>query len=131
MIRECLNNAEVNTEVEHNTIGMDLSNMDMDLELSLDMDLDSFGVSESMDSACDIGGIAGTSSGVIRSCVNKGNVGYEKMGYNLGGIVGSSNGYIADCVNYAEINGSNGVGGIAGPSLVQLRRMHCCSVPAA
>lgn len=121
VIRECLNNAEVNTEVEHNTIGMDLSNMDMDLELSLDMDLDSFGVSESMDSACDIGGIAGTSSGVIRSCVNKGNVGYEKMGYNLGGIVGSSNGYIADCVNYAEINGSNGVGGIAGqmkPNLV-------------
>lgn len=121
VVRECINHAEVNTSVEHNTIGMDLSNMDMDLELSLDMDMDSFGYSESMNSACDIGGIAGTSSGVIRSCVNKGNVGYEKMGYNLGGIVGSSNGYLDDCVNYAEINGSNGVGGIAGqmkPSLV-------------
>ena len=121
VIRECINHAEVNTAVEHNTIGMDLSNLDIDVELSLDMDMDSFGFSESMDSACDIGGIAGTSIGVIRSCVNKGNVGYEKMGYNLGGIVGSSNGYLADCVNYAEINGSNGVGGIAGqmkPSLV-------------
>ena len=121
VIRECINHAEVNTAVEHNTIGMDLSNLDMDVELSLDMDMDSFGYSESMDSACDIGGVAGTSSGVIRSCVNKGNVGYEKMGYNLGGIVGSSNGYLADCVNYAEIKGSNGVGGIAGqvkPSLV-------------
>lgn len=121
VIRECINHAEVNTAVEHNTIGMDLSNLDMDVELSLDMDMDSFGFSESMDSACDIGGIAGTNSGVIRSCVNKGNVGYEKMGYNLGGIVGSSNGYLVDSVNYAEINGSNGVGGIAGqmkPSLV-------------
>lgn len=121
VVRECINNAEVNTSVEHNTIGMDLSNMDMDMDFSLDMDMDSFGFSESMDSASDIGGIAGTSTGAIRSCVNKGNVGYEKMGYNIGGIVGSSNGYIAECVNYAEINGSNGVGGIAGqmkPSLV-------------
>lgn len=121
VIRECINHAEVNTAVEHNTISMDLSNLDMDVELSLDVDMDSFGFSESMDSACDIGGIAGTSSGVIRSCVNKGNVGYEKMGYNLGGIVGSSNGYLVDCVNYAKINGSNGVGGIVGqmkPSLV-------------
>lgn len=121
VVRECINQAEVNTAVEHNTISMDLSNMDMDVELSLDMDMDSFGFSESLDSAADIGGIAGTNSGVIRACVNKGNVGYEKMGYNIGGIVGSSNGYLADCVNYAEINGSNGVGGIAGqmkPSFV-------------
>ncbi len=121
VIRECINHAEVNTAVEHNTIGMDISNMDMDLELSLDMDMDSFGFSESMDSACDIGGIAGTNTGVIRSCVNKGNVGYEKMSTNVGGVVGSSNGYIVDCVNYAEINGADGVGGIAGqltPSFV-------------
>ena len=121
VIRECINNAEVNTAVEHNTIGMDISNMDMDLELSLDTDMDSFGFSESMGSASDIGGIAGVSSGTIRACVNKGNVGYEKMGYNIGGIVGSSNGYLAECINYAEINASNGVGGIAGqmkPSLV-------------
>ncbi len=121
VIRDCINNAEVNTSVEHNTIGMDISNLDVDVELSLDMDMDSFGFSESMDSACDIGGVAGTNSGTIRECVNKGNIGYEKMGYNIGGIVGSSNGYLVDCVNYGEINGSNGVGGIVGqmkPSLV-------------
>ena len=121
VIRDCINNAEVNTSVEHNTIGMDISNMDMDLEFSLDMDMDSFGFSESMDSASDIGGIVGYNTGAIRACVNKGNVGYEKMGYNIGGIAGSSNGYLTDCVNYAEINGANGVGGIVGqmkPSLV-------------
>ena len=114
VVRECVNNAEVNTAVEHNTIGMDISNLDMDIELNLGMDMDSFGFSESMDSASDIGGIAGSNTGVIRSCVNKGNVGYEKMGYNIGGIVGTTNGYLVDCVNYAEINGANGVGGIAG-----------------
>ena len=114
VIRECINNAEVNTAVEHNSIGMDISNMDMDLEFSLNMDMGSFGFSESMDSASDIGGIAGTNSGTIRACVNKGNVGYEKMGYNIGGIVGSSNGYLTECENYAEIKGLNGVGGIAG-----------------
>ena len=114
VIRECLNLAEVNTAVEHNTIGLDIENINMDIEISLDMDMSSFGFSESMDSACDIGGIAGTSSGVIRACVNKGAVGYEKMSTNVGGIVGSSNGYLVDCVNYAEINGSKGVGGIAG-----------------
>ena len=119
VIRECINYAEVNTAVEHNIIGIDLGNMDMDIDLNQGMD--SFGFSESMDSACDIGGIAGTSTGTIRACMNKAKIGYEKMGYNIGGIVGSSNGYLVDCKNYAEINGSNGVGGIAGqmkPSLV-------------
>lgn len=114
VIRECLNQAEVNTAVEHNTIGLDIENIDMDIELSLDMDMSSFGFSENMDSACDIGGIAGTNSGAIRGCINKGAVGYEKMSTNVGGIVGSSNGYLADCVNYATINGAKGVGGIAG-----------------
>ena len=114
VIRECLNQAEVNTAVEHNTVGLDIENLDMDIEFSLDMDMSSFGFSESMDSACDIGGIAGTNSGVIRACVNKGAVGYEKMSTNVGGIVGSSNGYLVDCENYATINGAKGVGGIAG-----------------
>jgi len=114
VIRNCINYAEINTDVEHNTIGLDLDSLSMDIELSLDMDTSSFGFSESMDSACDIGGVAGTSSGVIRSCINFGNVGYEKMGYNIGGIVGSQNGYVADCMNFAVINGANGVGGIIG-----------------
>lgn len=103
VIRECTNMAEVNTDVEHNSIGLDMN-----------LDMNSLTSSESLDSATNIGGIAGTSSGVIRECYNKENVGYKKMGYNVGGIVGSQNGYVVDCINYAKVEGSNGVGGIVG-----------------
>lgn len=103
VIRQCTNMAKVNTEVEHNSIGMDLN-----------MSISSLTSSESMDTATNIGGIAGTSTGVIRECVNKENVGYKKMGYNVGGIVGSQNGYVVDCINYAKVEGSDGVGGIVG-----------------
>lgn len=102
VVRQCTNEAKVNTEVEHNSLAM-----------SLDM-VDSFGNKESIDSATNIGGIAGTSNGVIRECYNKENVGYKKMGYNVGGIAGSHNGYLVDCMNYAKIEGSDGVGGIVG-----------------
>ncbi len=102
VVRQCTNEARVNTEVEHNSIAM-----------SLDM---ASGLSnkESIDSATNIGGITGTNSGVIRECYNKENVGYKKMGYNVGGIAGSQNGYVVDCINYAKIEGSEGVGGIVG-----------------
>ena len=76
---------------------------------------------ESIDYATELGGIAGKSSGVIRECYNRANIGYKKMGYNIGGIVGTQNGYIVDCANYGSIEGSNGIGGIAGqfmPSIV-------------
>lgn len=115
VIRRCLNNAEVNTKVDQNSIPLDLSEgLSLEMELSLDMDMSSFETNQSTDYATDIGGIAGTSSGVIRECVNNENVGYKKMGYNIGGIVGSQNGYVADCINYAQINGLDGVGGIVG-----------------
>ena len=115
VIRHCLNNAEINTTVDQNSIPMDLSEaMALEMELSLDMDMSSFETNQTSDYASDIGGIAGTNSGVIRECVNDENVGYKKMGYNIGGIVGSQCGYVADCINYAEINGLDGVGGIVG-----------------
>lgn len=107
VIRQCTNAAEVNTEVQQNSIGMDM-NIDINSYLS------SFTSKESTEYATNIGGITGTSTGVIRECVNEGNVGYQKMGYNVGGIAGSQNGYIVDCVNYAKIEGSDGVGGIVG-----------------
>ncbi len=103
VIRQCVNQAEVNTKVEQNSLGM-----------GLDASLDSLTDKESVDTATNIGGIAGTSTGVIRECENKANVGYHKMGHNIGGIVGSQNGYVVDCVNYAKIEGSDGVGGIVG-----------------
>ena len=105
VIRDCTNFAKINSTSAQNSIG-----------LSLDggMDIGALTSKESLDSATNIGGIAGTSSGVIRRCTNQEKVGYTKMGYNIGGIVGSQNGYLVDCINYADVDGSNGVGGIVG-----------------
>ena len=104
VIRGCVNEAEVNTQVDHNSISAVMS------ELSLE----NVQAKESTRDATNIGGIAGTSSGVIRDCENRANIGYEKMGYNVGGIAGSQIGYITECENYGIINGSDGVGGITG-----------------
>ena len=104
VIRFCVNRGEVNTHVDHNSVSAVMS------ELSLE----NFTARESVRDATNIGGIAGTSSGVIRGCENRANVGYEKMGYNVGGIAGSQIGYITECVNYGTVNGSDGVGGIVG-----------------
>ncbi len=103
VIRQCTNLAEINAEVDHNSLGM-----------SLEVDLNSLGSKETIDTATNIGGIAGTSTGVIRECENHANVGYKKMGHNVGGIVGSQNGYVVDCINYGKVEGSDGVGGIVG-----------------
>lgn len=103
VIRQCLNHAEINAEVDHNSLGM-----------SLDLDINSMLEKESTETATNIGGIAGTSTGVVRESVNHADVGYKKMGYNVGGIVGSQNGYVAECTNYGKVEGSDGVGGIAG-----------------
>lgn len=105
VIRQCTNLAKVNTQAEHNSVSLDILS---------GFSLDSFTPKESTSDATNIGGIAGTSSGVIRSCENRANIGYEKMGYNVGGIAGSQIGYITECTNYGTINGSDGVGGIVG-----------------
>ena len=104
VIRSCVNTAQVNTQVDHNSVSAVMSGLS----------LESFTARESVSDATNIGGIAGTSSGVIRGCVNKADIGYEKMGYNVGGIAGSQIGYITECANYGIINGSCGVGGIVG-----------------
>ena len=104
VIRSCVNTAQVNTQVDHNSVSAVMSGLS----------LESFTARESVSDATNIGGIAGTSSGVIRACENRANIGYEKMGYNVGGIAGSQIGYITECANYGIINGSNGVGGIVG-----------------
>jgi len=102
VVRGCVNRAEVNTHVDHNSVSV------------VGTGLESLMQKESISDATNIGGIAGTSSGVIRNCENRANIGYEKMGYNVGGIAGSQIGYITECANYGIINGSNGVGGIVG-----------------
>lgn len=102
VIRQCENTAEINTKAVHNSV---------DIE---DITIDNLINTESADTATDIGGIAGISSGIIRECINRGAVGYQSMGYNVGGIAGSQNGYLVDCVNYANIQGRKEVGGIVG-----------------
>lgn len=102
VLRNCENTAQVNTTAQQNNV-----------ELS-DITIESLTSSESVNTVTDIGGIAGSSTGVIRECVNRGNVGYQQMGYNIGGIAGTQSGYLADCRNYGEVHGRKEVGGIVG-----------------
>lgn len=65
-------------------------------------------------SGTDIGGIAGYSVGLIISCRNRGEVGYEHNGYNIGGIAGRQSGRVVSCSNYGQVYGRKDVGGIVG-----------------
>ncbi|MBQ8610189.1 MAG: hypothetical protein IJ412_00640 [Oscillospiraceae bacterium] len=102
VIRSCTNAAGINTTARQNTVALE------------DITLDALTDTESAGTVTDLGGIAGTSSGIIRSCTNNGNIGYRHMSYNVGGIAGSSTGYLADCTNYGRIQGRKEVGGIVG-----------------
>lgn len=102
VIRKCKNSAQINTTAQQNSV--DIS----------DITIETLTGSEAANTVTDIGGIAGSSSGVIRSCMNWADVGYQHMGYNIGGIAGSQAGYITDCENYGAISGRKEVGGIVG-----------------
>lgn len=102
VIRGCENNARINDTAKQNSV-----------ELT-EITLDSLTGTEAVNTVTDIGGIAGTSKGVIRTSINLGSVGYPHMGYNIGGIAGTQSGMILDCENYAEIQGRKEVGGIVG-----------------
>ena len=64
--------------------------------------------------AKDAGGIAGLNPGTLQGCVNRGEVGYNHVGYNVGGIAGRQNGVISGCTNAAPVSGRKDVGGIVG-----------------
>ena len=102
VIRSCTNSAAINVTAQQNSVAVS------------DITLDTLTGSESANTVTDIGGIAGTSSGVIRSCLNRGDVGYRHMGYNIGGIAGSQSGYVTGCKNIGAISGRKEVGGIVG-----------------
>ncbi len=102
VIRYSENHAKINTTAAENSVSLS------------DITLENLTNSEAAYTATDMGGIAGTSSGVIRSCKNYGNVGYQSMSYNAGGIVGSLTGFLTDCENYGVIYARKDVGGIAG-----------------
>ena len=102
VIRNCVNNSKVNTTPQQNSVDI------------TGITLENITGTENVITVTDIGGIAGISSGVIRSCDNRGAVGYQQMSYNVGGIVGSQTGYVVSCRNYGAVNGRKEVGGIAG-----------------
>lgn len=101
-IRTCNSSARVNTEEPDNAIPLDELNRTTVFS------------TESPTTVTDLGGIAGTSSGVIRDCRNFGTVGYPHVGYNVGGIAGSQKGYITGCENNGSVQGRKEIGGIVG-----------------
>ncbi len=102
VIRNSSNHCEINITAQQNNV-----------EFS-DISINTMTGSESANTVTDVGGIAGTNSGVIRTCENHGPIGYAHMGYNIGGIAGSQVGYISECINFGDISGRKEVGGIVG-----------------
>ncbi len=102
VIRNCTNLANVNVEAQKNS-----------LEVS-DITIETLTSSEASYTVTNVGGIAGSSSGVIKGCSNQGFIGHQHLGYNVGGIAGSQVGYIYDCENQGEVLGRKEVGGIVG-----------------
>ena len=87
------------------------------LEPSMDLggiDIGTLNLAKAVTNRTNLGGIAGTSSGIITGCTNTGTVGYASSGYNVGGIAGSQNGVVTNCENRGEIYGRKDVGGIVG-----------------
>lgn len=102
LIRNCSNFSEVNVTERENDV--DFSDITIEAMLG----------TEQANTVTDIAGIAGASTGVLRDCVNYGNIGYVHMGYNVGGIAGTQSGYITDCRNQGTVSGRKEVGGIVG-----------------
>lgn len=102
VIRRCANHADVNTTAKQNQISLS------DISLSTLTD------SENVSTVTDVGGVAGSNTGVIANCTNQGDVGYQKMACNVGGIAGRQNGTIMDCRNHGAVSGRKEVGGIVG-----------------
>lgn len=102
VIRDCVNEAGINMTSQDNNV--DLTEVTVDAIVN----------TEYSGTVTDLGGIAGTSSGVIRDCKNHAIVGYRHMGYNMGGIAGTQSGYITGCENTGSVYGRKEVGGIVG-----------------
>jgi len=102
VIRACENKALINETPQQNTVEL----TDITLRSAIE--------SEAANTVTDVGGIAGTSSGMIRDCINHAGIGYPSMGYNIGGIAGTQSGTVYNCENRGEIYGRKETGGIVG-----------------
>lgn len=109
-IIRCENIGEINASAE--TVN-DLIDEETTLSISLERDNVLNGITDE-NKIIYAGGIAGSSSGTIDSCVNRGSVGYQHIGYKVGGIVGYQRGFLVNCNNYGLISGRKDIGGIAG-----------------
>ena len=105
IIIDCTNKGSINTTL--------IEVSDKKTELNLNLDVSNLTEDDFLD-ITDIGGIAGLSTSIISGCINEGNVGYERMGYNIGGIAGRQSGRICGCNNNGTLNGRKDVGGIVG-----------------
>lgn len=102
-ITGCVNEALVNT-----------TELDASLDIDSEVDLGALNITKTFINRNNIGGIVGTSSGVVMLCTNNGVIGYQHTGYNVGGIAGAQSGQIYECVNNGNIFGRKDVGGIVG-----------------
>lgn len=109
-ILSCTNDINVNITYQDTSMTLDQLTETIDNILTSG-DLTNF---ENLEINSDTGGIAGFSSGVIASCTNNAQIGYEHVGYNVGGIAGRNSGYMQDNTNNAEVYGRKDVGGIVG-----------------
>lgn len=102
LIDQCTSASRVNTQ---------------ELDTTLDIggvDLGTLNLTQNVVDRNDMGGIAGTSNGVLSGCTNTGTVGFKHTGYNVGGIAGSQKGKVLSCTNEGEVYGRKDVGGIVG-----------------
>ncbi len=109
-ILNCTNESNVNTTYKDTNRTVDQLSTTIE-NLLTSGDLTSF---ENLEINADTGGIAGFSSGVIASCTNEAEIGYNHVGYNVGGIAGRSSGFMKSNTNNAAVYGRKDVGGIVG-----------------
>lgn len=102
LLTECFSESNVNTDELKTT--MDLGGVD----------IGTLNLASNVLTRQNLGGIAGSSNGIISSCTNQGTVGYAHMGYNVGGIAGIQSGTITSCTNEGDILGRKDIGGIVG-----------------
>lgn len=114
LITNSENSANVNTEYVEKKNDMAELSADAGAIIESYKNITEQNKDESVLGNSDTGGIVGYTSGTVKGCVNKGNIGYQHIGYNVGGIAGRQAGYMLGCENHGFIQGRKDVGGIVG-----------------
>lgn len=102
ILTSCVNYAQVNTTLTEEKLSLE------------NLTVPNLRDGEAILDCADIGGVAGSSSGVLRLCRNEADVGYLHTGYNVGGVAGSQSGFMAECVNYGNVFARKEGGGVVG-----------------